>query len=161
MTSTSPLKAAYLYHSRPQKRSPEMDTKAIVHSVLADGTEHVVSYAGTGQYSIDGMAASACGLAVLNFAMSPSPSNKAVCKTQLFCRPYQLASAPRCEHRKIPYPSTALFPQETTAICASWSGNLHLDVEDICRVPLFDKTLKLKTATYGQLGVSEFKTLLT
>jgi len=45
-----------------------MDTKAIAHSVLADGTEHVVSHGGTGQYSGDGMGASACGLAALNFA---------------------------------------------------------------------------------------------
>jgi len=45
-----------------------MDTKAIVHSVLVDGTEHVVSYGSTGQYGRDRMAASACGLAALNFA---------------------------------------------------------------------------------------------
>jgi len=45
-----------------------MDTKAIVHSVLVDGTEHVVPYGSTGQYSRDRMAASACGLAALNFA---------------------------------------------------------------------------------------------
>jgi len=51
--------------------------------------------------------------------------------------------------------------EETTAICALWSGNLHLEVEDICCVPLFEKTLKLKTTTYGLPGVSEFKSLLT
>jgi len=37
------------------KRSPETDTKAIVHSVLTDGTEPVVSYGDTGQNSGDGM----------------------------------------------------------------------------------------------------------
>jgi len=42
--------------------------KAIAHIVLAEGTEHVVSYGGTGKYSRDRMAASACGLAALNFA---------------------------------------------------------------------------------------------
>ena len=52
-------------------------------------------------------------------------------------------------------------PKETTTICASWTGNLHLDVEDICRISLFEKTLKLKTTTYGHPGVSEFKSLLT
>ncbi len=51
--------------------------------------------------------------------------------------------------------------QEATAICALWSGNLHLEVEDIYHVPLFEKTLKLETTTYGLPGVSEFKTLLT
>jgi len=44
-----------------------MDTKAIVHSVLVDGTEHIVSYGGTGQYGRDRMGASTCGLAALNF----------------------------------------------------------------------------------------------
>ena len=41
-----------------------------------------------------------------------------------------------------------------------WSGNLHLEIEDIYRVPLFEKTLNLKTTTYGLPGVSEFKSLL-
>ena len=45
-----------------------MHTKPIVHGVLADGTEHVLSYGGTGQYGSDRMGTSACGLAALNFA---------------------------------------------------------------------------------------------
>jgi len=58
------------------------------------------------------------------------------------------------------YPTIVLsFPQETTAICAQWSGNLHLEVEDNTRV-LFEKTWKLKATTYGQPGVAEFKLLL-
>jgi len=36
----------------PQKRSPDIDTKAIVHGVLADGTEHVVSYGGTASAAV-------------------------------------------------------------------------------------------------------------
>ena len=68
MASTSPFKTTHPYRSRPQKRLLEPDTKAIVHSVLADGAEHIVSHGGTGQYSGDGMGASACGLAALNFA---------------------------------------------------------------------------------------------
>ncbi len=54
--------------SRPQKTSPDPDTKAISRSVVVDSTEHVVSYGGTGQYNRDGSGASACGLAALNFA---------------------------------------------------------------------------------------------
>jgi hypothetical protein len=45
-----------------------MDTKAIAHSVLMDGSERVVSYGGTGQYNGDGAGTAACGLAALNFA---------------------------------------------------------------------------------------------
>ncbi len=92
---------------------------------------------------------------------SLSPWNEAVCRMRLFYRLYWLASAPRYEHCTTPCPSIALSPQETTAICSLWSGNLHLEVEDICRVPLFKKTLKLKTTKYGLPGVSEFKSLLT
>ena len=60
-----------------------------------------------------------------------------------------------------PPPSIASSSQETTAVCALWSGNLHLEVEDISRVPVFEKTLKLKTTTYGHPGVHHFKSLLT
>ena len=44
-----------------------MDTKAIVHGVLADGTACCFLWRHS-QYSSDGMGASAHGLAVLNFA---------------------------------------------------------------------------------------------
>ena len=61
-----------------------------------------------------------------------------------------------------PYPSTgSSLPQETTSICALWSGNRHLEVEEICRTPLFEKTLKIKTTIYGHPGASEFESLLT
>jgi hypothetical protein len=46
-------------------------------------------------------------------------------------------------------------------ICALWSGNRHLEVEEICHIPLFEKTLKKKTTTYGHPGVLEFISLLT
>ncbi len=98
---------------------------------------------------------------------SPYRCNKVACKIQLSYRRCWLANAQRydgvavasstlSEHSIITVP-----PQETTAICALWSGNLHLEAEDIFRVPLFKKTLKLKTTTYGLPGVSEFETLLT
>jgi hypothetical protein len=61
----------------------------------------------------------------------------------------------------IPYPSSSLSPKEATATCTLWSGNLHLAVEDMCRVSLFEKTLQLKKTTYGLSGVAEFKSLLT
>jgi len=67
-TSSSSLKATHQYLARPQRRVPATDTKAITHSVLMDGSEHVVSHGGTGQYNIDGAGTAACGLAALNFA---------------------------------------------------------------------------------------------
>ena len=56
------------YPSRAQKQSPDPDVKAIVHSVVVDDAELVISYGGTSQYNRDGTGASACGLAALNFA---------------------------------------------------------------------------------------------
>ena len=61
----------------------------------------------------------------------------------------------------IPCPSSSLFHKETTAACTLWSGNLHLAVEDMCRVSLFERTLQLKKTSYGLSGVAEFKSLLT
>ncbi|KAH9955863.1 hypothetical protein BC827DRAFT_1158069 [Russula dissimulans] len=144
MTSTSSLKATHQYLSRPQKRASSMDTKAIAHSVLMDGSERVVSYGGTGQYNGDGAGTAACGLAALNFARVVfSIEQGGLQDTALL----QAVLARECA-------------EETTAICARWSDNLHLEVEDVSRVPLFEKTLKLKTTTYGQPGVAEFKSLL-
>jgi hypothetical protein len=78
-------------------------------------------------------------------------------KTQLFYRRCWLVCAQRYDDVTLtPYLCTgSSSPQETTAICALWSGNLHLEVEDICRVPMFEKTLKLKTTTYSHPGISE------
>ena len=56
------------YYNRTQKTLSVTDPKAISRSVLMNGTEHIVSYGGTGQYNRDGSGASACGLAALNFA---------------------------------------------------------------------------------------------
>jgi len=66
MAAASSPKAAHLY--RPQKTLSFLDTRAISHSVLVDGAEHVVSHDGTSQYNKGGTGASACGLAALNFA---------------------------------------------------------------------------------------------
>jgi hypothetical protein len=47
---------------------PDPDAKAISRSIFVDGTERVISYGGTSQYSKDGAGASVCGVASLNFA---------------------------------------------------------------------------------------------
>ncbi|KAI0273218.1 hypothetical protein BGY98DRAFT_1099469 [Russula aff. rugulosa BPL654] len=145
MTPTSSLVKMTHRPTRPHKQSPDPDIKAISHSIVVDDAEHVLSYGGTSQYNRDGSGASACGLAALNFARIVfSMEQSGLQDTTLL----QAVLARACA-------------EETTAICALWSGNLHLEVEDICRVPLFEKTLKLKTSTYGHPGVSEFTSLLT
>jgi hypothetical protein len=160
--SMSSLKMTHLLYSRPQKSPPNTDIKGISRSILVDGVERVLSYDGTGQYNRDGTGASACGLAALNFARIVFSMEQGGLQNIALL---QAVLARECaEVRRLyssPYSSTSSSPKETTAISALWSGNLHLDVEDICRVPLFEKTLKLATTTYGLSGVSEFKSLLT
>ena len=70
MTSTYPSssRVAPFLHNYSQKETPDVDVYGITRSVLLDGTEQVVSHAGTSQYSRDGTGAAACGLAALNFA---------------------------------------------------------------------------------------------
>ncbi|KAF8465621.1 hypothetical protein DFH94DRAFT_698777 [Russula ochroleuca] len=139
------LKMTHLLRSRPQKSPPTTDIKGISRSILVDGVERVLSYDGTGQYNRDGTGASACGLAALNFARVVfSMEQGGLQNTDLL----EAVLSRECA-------------EQTTAICVSWSGDVHLDVEDICRDPLFEKTLKLEMITYGLPGVSGFKSLLT
>ena len=131
-------------------------------SILVDGAEYVLPYGGTSQYSRDGTSASACGLAALNFARMVFSMEQAGLQDMALL---QAVMDRKCvEVRRLydtPYLSSSLSPKEATATCTLWSGNLHLAVEDMCHVSLFERTLKLKTTTYGLSGVSEFKSLLT
>ena len=146
----------------PSPQKPDPDIKAISRSVIVDGAELVISYGGTSQYNRDGTGTSVYGLAALNFARIVfSMEQSGLQDTTLLQAVLARACAEVRRQYSNLYPSTGSSPQETTAICTSWSGNLHLEVGDICRVPLFEKTLKLMTSTYGHPGVSEFTSLLT
>ncbi|KAI9453842.1 hypothetical protein BJY52DRAFT_1152884 [Lactarius psammicola] len=147
MTSMYPSssRTAPFLRNYAQKKTPEIDVESITRSVLLDGTEHVVSHEGTSQYNRNGSGAAACGLAALNFA------RVVFLKEQSDLRDAALLRAVLSRE----------CAEESTAVCALWSGNLHLEVEDICRVPAFEKTLKLKSTTYGLPGVHHFKSLIT
>ena len=41
------------------------------------------------------------------------------------------------------------FSQEFTSIYAQWSSSSHLEVEDIYKVPLFSRSLKLEPSVFG------------
>ena len=80
-----------------------------------------------------------------------------------FYGPYCRASVQRYGEIA-PYTSLhiiALSPQETTAICALWSGNLHLRFEDIYHLPVFEKTMWLKSTTFSHHRIHNFESLLT
>ncbi|KAH9169622.1 hypothetical protein EDB89DRAFT_2098593 [Lactarius sanguifluus] len=147
MTSTYPSssRTTPFLRNYAQKKTPDIDVSSITRSVLLDNAEHVVSHEGTGQYSRNGSGAAACGLAALNFA------RVVFLKEQDGLRDAPLLQAVLSRE----------CAEEITSVCAQWSGNLHLEVDEICRVPAFEKTLKLKTTTYGQPGVHHFKSLIT
>ncbi|KAH9056530.1 hypothetical protein EDB87DRAFT_1566420 [Lactarius vividus] len=147
MTSTYPSssRTTPFLRNYAQKKSPDIDVPSITRSVLLENAEHVVSHEGTGQYSRNGSGAAACGLAALNFA------RVVFLKEQDGLRDAPLLQAVLSRE----------CAEEITSVCAQWSGNLHLEVDEICRVPAFEKTLKLKTTTYGQPGVHHFKSLIT
>ncbi|TFY74325.1 hypothetical protein EWM64_g9687, partial [Hericium alpestre] len=108
------------------------------------GSEKIVSFAGTSQYGLQGLGTSACGLAALNFA------RVVFAKAQEGIRGEELL-------RAILTKETA---EEIVAICSAWSDNLHLEVDDICRIPLFDKTLKHRGTKYGRPDLAQFHRLL-
>ncbi|KAI9455038.1 hypothetical protein F5148DRAFT_1277260 [Russula earlei] len=135
--------STYSLQEQPQTLSVT-DPKVVSHNVLVDGAEHVVSYGGTSQYNRGGTGAAACGLAALNFARIIFSIEHDGLQDQALL---QTVLARECA-------------EETTAICALWSGHFHLEVEDIYHLPLFEKTLRLERTAYGPPGVSEFKALL-
>jgi len=112
----------------------------IIQHIL-EGSEHIVSHPGTSQYGGQ-KGISACGLASLNFARvifakEASNSNKLL--------------------QTIIASETA---QEITAICAEFSSDSHLEVDDIHRVPLFNQTLQLVETRYGRPTLDEFTELM-
>jgi hypothetical protein len=166
MTSTYPSssRVAPFLRNYAQKKTPDIDVYSITRSILLDGTEQVISHEGTSQYNRDGSGAAACGLAALNFARVVFLKEQDGLRDAALLQAVLSRECAEVRNVIAPYASplsVASPPQETTAVCALWSGNLHLEVEDICRVPVFEKTLKLKTTTYGHPGVHHFKSLLT
>jgi hypothetical protein len=164
MSSLKTTVTTHPLYIRPHK-SPTTDIKDISRNILVDGAEHVLSYGGTCQYSRDGTSASACGLAAMNFARIVFSMEQGGLKDSVLL---QAVLARECAEVRVVrriivshYLTTSLSLKETTAICALSSGDLQLEVGDICRVPLFKKTLKLKTTKYGLPELSEFTSLLT
>lgn len=120
-----------------------------------NNTEHIFSYGGTTQYSRDGTGALARGLVARYFAtMAFSVEQGGLQDTALL----QLVFARECTKVRRLYTSISLsdhisIPEGNHLLYAHWSGNLHLEVGDIGRVPLFE-TMKLKTTTYDLRGVT-------
>ncbi|KAF9792210.1 hypothetical protein BJ322DRAFT_1102725 [Thelephora terrestris] len=116
-------------------------TDPIVLKILSG--ERVVISHGASQYQAGGI--SACGLAALNCARivltaeQDGPKGKDLLKFVVRTK-------------------TA---HEITSICAQWSSPFHLEVEEIYKVPLFSKSLKLETSEFGLPSFERFRSVLS
>lgn len=134
--------------------------------ILVLGKDHIVSFAGTSQFTAQGV--SACGLAAFNFArigfrIEQSKRNLSDVLNELSTREViEVSGAP-----VVAVPSgilvlsmTGLDPQEIIAICAGWSSNLHLEVDEIYNLPIFSGSLKLMSTEFGRPKPKHFQKLL-
>ncbi|KAI6041617.1 hypothetical protein EDC04DRAFT_1223331 [Pisolithus marmoratus] len=102
----------------------------------------VVSFPGTSQFRVHGV--SACGLAAVNFARIA----------------FRVIKASRTFPEALDTITSRQTVEEVISICGGWSSDLHLEVEDICKVPLFEHSLKRRSTFYGPPKSDHFRRVL-
>ncbi|KZV72345.1 hypothetical protein PENSPDRAFT_604622 [Peniophora sp. CONT] len=123
----------------------------IIHRTLTSPklAGELVCYTGTSQYASQGAGSAACGLAALNFARVvldlaqdrvPGTSDSSQFLKSVLCRG---------------------SIEEAIAICERWTGNAHMEVEDILGMPILDRSMKMLATKYGTPGFDEFKSVLS
>ncbi|KAJ7066410.1 hypothetical protein C8F01DRAFT_1123157 [Mycena amicta] len=113
----------------------------IAQDVLS-GKTAIVSHPGTSQYSAAGIAA--CGLASLNFVrVALARVEAGIIGIQLL---EDLISRETSE--------------EVISICSRWPFNGHLEVEDIAKVPLFERALDLDSSIFNIPSFQQFQSVL-
>ncbi|CAL1701269.1 unnamed protein product [Somion occarium] len=122
----------------------DRDLSRIVRNVLERNRQHVSSFAGRSQYSLNGGGTSACGLAALNCARVILAKEMGGLKGAELLR----------------YMMRRETLEDVLGICQHWSSNAHLDVDDILKAPLFDHGLDLLWSDYEMPGKKEFQGLL-
>ncbi|KAG8220154.1 hypothetical protein J3R82DRAFT_1181 [Butyriboletus roseoflavus] len=131
---TSPLPMSKRFRPDSQVRDLPLSTQ-----VLVLGKDHIVSFAGTSQFTAQGV--SACGLAAFNFARIGFRIEESL--------------------RNLTDVLNELNTREVVEpICAGWSSNLHLEVEEIYNLPIFTRSLKHTFTEYGRPRPKYFQHLL-
>ncbi|KAM5540362.1 hypothetical protein V8D89_005820 [Ganoderma adspersum] len=110
-----------------------------------EATEYVVTHPGRSQYSEAGGGVSACGLAALNCARIVLGLHSAG------LGPAHLVQ--ELMKRK--------FLEDILQPCLSWSSPSHLAVDEIYKVPIFQKCLEMVSSDYGQAGLPYFERLVS
>lgn len=111
---------------------------------ILQGKERIVSYPGTSQFN--GRGISACGLAAMNFARVISDLVHVHSQDNMIDLLRAITSKE--------------VIQDIISICSGWSSELHLDVEEIQQVPLFEKSLKHVTTRFGPPKAKHFRRTL-
>ena len=138
----------------------ESTADAIILRILS-GEQTVISH-GTSQYQVGGV--SACGLAALNCtrivlsAEEDGPKGRDLLKFVTKAKTAQVRSIGSCLRFHL---RLSTSPQEITSICAQWASSSHLEVEDIYKVPLFSKSLKLESSEFGLPSFEKFRSILS
>ncbi|KAG1758571.1 hypothetical protein EDD22DRAFT_910098 [Suillus occidentalis] len=109
---------------------------------ILQGNERIVSYPGTSQFNHDALGISACGLAAMNFARVVSDLVHVNGQDNMIDLLRAITSKE--------------VIQDIMSICSGWSSELHLDVEDIKQIPLFENSLKHVTTRFGPPKPKQF-----
>ena len=146
---------------RYQPDGQGQDDVRLSTQVLTRGKDHTVSFAGTSQFTAQGV--SACGLAAFNFArigfrIEQSKENLTDVLNELSTREVIEVSMPSGSYRVLD--PSMMYTQEIIAICSGWSSNLHLEVDDIHNLPIFNRSLRLMSVEYGRPRPKHFQILL-
>jgi hypothetical protein len=116
----------------------------VVQKILR-GSVHVISHAGASQYARPGGGVSACGLAALNCARVVLGKEQDGLRDDALLQNLMSLETAR----------------EIMSICTQWSTEAHLEVEEIYKVPIFTRYMRLVSTKYSRPGFKQFKTLLT
>ncbi|KAH0838651.1 hypothetical protein J3R83DRAFT_6976 [Lanmaoa asiatica] len=131
--------------STSKKYQPNSQAQGDMHpstKVLALGKDHLVSFEGTSQFKAQSV--SACGLAAFNFARIG----------------FRIKHSGKTLADVLNELSTREVIEEIVAICAGWSSDMHLEVDDIYNLPIFSRSLKLVSTEYGRPRPQYFQKLL-
>lgn len=125
--------------TKPQGSYTPRSTLAVE---VLQGKDRVVCFPGTSQFRLQGV--SACGLAAFNFARIS----------------FRIAESCRSLLEALDKIASRETVEEVIAICAGWSSDLHLEVEEISQIPLFEHTLKHKHTSFGPPKLGHFRKIL-
>ncbi|TCD67572.1 hypothetical protein EIP91_012269 [Steccherinum ochraceum] len=143
LPSVAPILAMVAFNRGSSSSSKPMEGPLV--TVLQGVGEHVVSFPGRSQYGGEaGGGTAACGLAALNCARiilaRERDGLKDVALLQEMLRKETL--------------------EDVLRICLRWSSTAHLDVDEIAKAPIFQKTLTPLWSQYAQPGLKQFLDML-